>query len=149
MASPLLDQLMNDIKTAMKNRETETLTVLRTIHAQIKDATTNAGREATDADVATVLAKAIKQRQDSIEQFKTGGRADLAEKEEREIQIIKRYQPQQLTEPEIQALVKKCMAETGAQTKKEMGKVMQALMPHVKGKADGKIVNQIVSSLLT
>lgn len=148
MGSKLLDDLLADIKTAMKSRENDKLVALRSLHAQIKDATVNVGREATDADVATVVAKAIKQRQDSIEQFRTGGREDLAAKEEQEIVIYKKYQPAQLSQAEIEELVKKAIADTGAAGKKDMGKVMQALMPQVKGRADGKLVNQVVQTLL-
>lgn len=148
MSSPLFDKLMSDIKDAMKSGNKDLLTVLRTLHAQVKDATVNQGKEATDADVATVVAKGIKQRQDAVAQFEPAGRQDLADKEKAEIEILKRYQPQQLTEAEIEALVVKAVAETGATTKKEMGKVMAALMPHVKGKADGKLVNQVVQSKL-
>jgi len=148
MSSKLLDDLLADIKTAMKNRENDKLVALRSLHAQIKDATVNVGREATDGDVATVLAKAIKQRQDSIEQFRTGGREDLVAKEQQEIDIYKKYQPAQLSQAEIEALVKEAITATGAAGKKDMGKVMQALMPQVKGRADGKLVNQVVQGLL-
>ena len=148
MTSKLLEALQADIKEAMKERNGEKLTALRTLHAQIKDATTNMGKETTDAEVAVVLAKAIKQRQDSVEQFRQGNRGDLADKEQREIDWFKKYQPQQLTQAEIEALVKKCIAETGAAGRKDMGKVMAILMPQVKGRADGKLINQIVSGLL-
>ena len=148
MTSKLLETLQADIKEAMKERNADKLTALRTLHAQIKDATTNMGKEATDAEVAVVVARAIKQRQDSVEQFRQGHRDDLADKEQREIDWFKKYQPLQLTRDEIEALVKKCVAETGASGKKDMGKVMAALMPQVKGRADGKLVNQIVSGLL-
>ncbi|MFH0909705.1 MAG: GatB/YqeY domain-containing protein [bacterium] len=148
MSSKLLDDLLADIKTAMKSRENDRLVALRTLHAQVKDATVNVGREATDADVATVVAKAIKQRQDSIEQFRAGGRDDLAAKEQQEIEIYKKYQPAQLGQAEIEALVKNAIADTGAAGKKDLGKVMQALMPQVKGRADGKLVNQIVQAQL-
>ncbi len=148
MSSKLLDDLLADIKTAMKSRENDKLVALRSLHAQIKDATVNQGKETTDGDVATVLAKAIKQRQDSIEQFRAGGREDLVVKEQQEIEIYKKYQPAQLSQPEIEELVKKAIAETGAAGKKDMGKVMQALMPQVKGRADGKLVNQVVQALL-
>ena len=148
MPSALFDKLMADIKDAMKSGNKDLLTVLRTLHAQVKDATVNQGKEATDADVATVVAKGIKQRQDAVAQFEPAGRQDLADKEKAEIEILKRYQPQQLTEAEIEALVVKAIAETGATTKKEMGKVMQLLMPKVKGCADGKLVNQVVLALL-
>lgn len=148
MTSKLLETLQADIKEAMKERNADKLTALRTLHAQIKDATTNLGKEATDAEVAVVVARAIKQRQDSVEQFRQGHRDDLADKEQREIDWFKKYQPQQLTRDEIEALVKKCVAETGAAGKKDMGKVMAALMPQVKGRADGRLVNQVVSGLL-
>ena len=148
MGSPMLDKLLADIKTAMKAQAPETLTALRMLNAQIKDATVNAGKDPTDEAVATIVAKAIKQRQDSVEQFKAAGRNDLADKEQREIELFRAYQPQQLGAAEIEALVRKVIAETGASGKKDLGKVMQALMPQVKGKSDGKLVNQIVMAQL-
>ena len=148
MASPLLDRLMNDVKTAMKAGEKDTLTTLRMLHAQVKDATTNQGKEATDADVAAVLAKALKQRQDALAQFQQAARADLAANEQREIDLIKRYQPEQLSEAQIVELVKQAIAATGAASRKEMGKVMAALQPQVKGRADGKLVSQVVQAQL-
>ncbi len=148
MSSPLLDQLMSDIKQAMKDRAQDKLTALRTLHAQVKDATVNQGKEATDDEVLTILNRAIKQRLDAVEQFRNGGRADLADKEEQEIAIYRRYQPQQLSAQEIEALARKAIAETGATGKADTGKVMKALMPLVKGKADGKAVNQVVAGLL-
>ena len=148
MSSKLLDDLLADIKSAMKNRENEKLTALRTLHAQIKDATTNAGKEATDGEVAVIVAKAIKQRLDAAEQYKQGARQDLVDRELAEAELFKKYQPQQLGQAEIEDLVRKAIAETGAAGKKEMGKVMAVLMPQVKGRADGKLVNQIVQGLL-
>ncbi|HEY8240900.1 MAG TPA: GatB/YqeY domain-containing protein, partial [Kiritimatiellia bacterium] len=130
------------------SRNADHLTALRTLHAQIKDATVNVGREPTDADVATVVAKAIKQRQDAIVQFRQGGREDLAIKDQKEIDAYRKYQPEQLEAPAIEALVKKAIAESGAAGRKDMGKVMAALMPQVKGRADGKLVNQIVQGQL-
>jgi uncharacterized protein len=148
MGSPLLDTLLADIKTAMKAQDPDKLTALRMLHAQIKDATVNAGKDPTDEAVATIVAKAIKQRQDSVEQFRTAGRTDLADKEQREIDLFRSYQPRQLGQAEIESLVKKIIAETGAAGKKDLGKVMQSLMPQVKGRSDGKLVNQVVQSLL-
>ena len=148
MSSKLLDDLLADIKSAMKNRENEKLTALRTLHAQIKDATTNAGKEATDGEVAVIVAKAIKQRLDAAEQYKQGARQDLVDRELAEAELFKKYQPQQLGQAEIEDLVRKAIAETGAAGKKEMGKVMAVLMPQVKGRADGKLVNQVVQGLL-
>ena len=148
MSSVILNQLLEDIKTTMKARETDKLTTLRSLHAQIKDAGTNAGKEETDELVAIVIAKAIKQRQDSIEQFKNGGRDDLVTIETTELTILKAYQPPQLSEAEIEELVQQAIVATGAASKQDMGKVMGALMPKVKGKADGKLVNQVVQRLL-
>jgi len=148
MSASFLDQLLADMKEAMKARETDKLTALRTLHAAIKDQTVNAGVEATDATVATVVAKAIKQRGDALEQYEAAGRADLAAKERMEMELFRKYQPKQLERAEIETLVRQCIAESGATGKKEMGKVMQLLMPKVKGCADGKLVNQIVQSLL-
>jgi hypothetical protein len=148
MSSKLLDALLADIKDAMKSRDTDLLTALRTLHAQIKDATTNAGRDPEDVYVAPVVAKAIKQRQDAIEQFRKGGREDLAVREEKEIVAYRKYQPEQLDTPAIEALVKKAVAETGASGRKDMSKVMAVLMPQVKGRADGKLVNSIVQAAL-
>ncbi len=148
MGSPQLDALLADIKTAMKSQAAETLSALRMLHSQVKDATVNAGKDPTDEAVASIVAKAIKQRQDSVEQFRAAGRHDLADKEQKEIELFRKYQPQQLDAAEIEALVKGIIAETGATGKKDLGKVMQSLMPKVKGRSDGKLVNQIVQSLL-
>jgi hypothetical protein len=148
MESKLLNQLLADVKAAMKDRDNDKVTALRMLHAQIKDATVNAGFEPTDEAVAVVVGKAIKQRQDSLAQFRQGGREDLARKEEREIEWFKNYQPQQLDEAAISQLVREAIAETGAAGKQDMGKVMKALMPRIKGRADGKLVNQIVQNSL-
>ena len=148
MSTPILDTIMADIKKAMKSKDTDTLLTLRTLHAEIKNVGINQRKEITDDDVSSVLAKGIKQRQDAIEQFKKGNRDDLIAKEMQQIEIYKHYQPKQLERSEIEALAEKVIAETGATAKNEMGKVMKSLMPLVKGKADGKIVSEIVNSKL-
>ena len=148
MASKILDTLLADIKEAMKARDAATLTTLRSLHAQIKDATVNQGKEETDEIVIAVIGKAMKQRKDSIEQFVSGGRQDLADKEAGEVKQLEKYQPTQLSEAEIEALVSQVIQTVGASGKQDMGKVMKELMPEVKGKADGKLVNQIVMKLL-
>jgi uncharacterized protein YqeY len=148
MASALLERLLADIKQAMKNRETDKLTALRSLHAQVKDATVNVGKEESDELVATVVAKAIKQRRDSVEQYRSGGREDLAGKEEQELGWLEIYLPEQLSEEAIEKLVRSAIEASGAAGKSDMGKVMKVLMPEVKGKADGKLVNQIVQRLL-
>ena len=148
MATAVLDTLLADIKVAMKAQNQDMLSALRMLHAQIKDATVNAGKEPTDEAIASIVAKAIKQRQDSVEQFRAASRADLADKEQREIELFRKYQPQQLDQATIEALVRKIISETGASGKKDLGKVMQALMPQVKGRSDGRLVNQSVLALL-
>jgi len=148
MASVVMDQLMADIKEAMITKNSEALLALRTLHAAIKDQTVNAGIEVTDEIVTSVVGKAIKQRLDAIEQFTTASRQDLIDTEQKQINLFRKYQPQQLDRAEIEVLVKQCIAESGASTKKEMGKVMALLMPKVKGRSDGKLVNQVVQSLL-
>lgn len=148
MASEIMEQLLADIKAAMKAGESETVMALRTLNAAIKDKTVNAGVEITDDAVVEVVGKAIKQRADAIEQFLAADRQDLVDKEQAQIDLYRKYQPQQLDRAEIEVLVRECIAESGATSKKEMGKVMQLLMPKVKGKADGKLVNQVVMSLL-
>lgn len=148
MAVEAYDALMADIKSAMKAHEMDKVTTLRGLNAAIKDATVNAGKELTADAVVACVGKAIKQREDSIENYTKGGRPELAAKEKAEIELIRKYQPQQLTREEIEAIVKAAVASTGAKTKKEIGKVMGAIMPKVKGKADGRLVNQVVQSLL-
>ncbi len=148
MASVLLDRILGDIKEAMKAKAADTLMALRTLHAAIKDQTVNAGKEATDEAVIAVIGKAIKQRTDSVEQYAAAGRSDLVAHEQKEIDLFRVYQPQQMDRAEIEGVVRESIAESGATCKKEIGKVMQVLMPKVKGKADGKLVNQVVLSLL-
>ena len=149
MSSPLLDLLMADIKDAMKAQAPAKLTALRTLHSEVKNATVNVGKEPSDEAVAGVVAKAIKQRQDAATQYRAAAREDLAAKEDSEIEIFRRYQPQQLSQPEVETIVRTALAELGVTSKKEMGRVMQAIMPKVKGRADGKMVNEIVQSLLS
>lgn len=148
MSSPLLDRLMSDIKQAMRDRQAEKLTALRMLHAQVKDATTNAGKDPSDEDVITIVARAIKQRQDAVQQFRQGGRDDLAAREQVEIELFRAYQPEQLSAEAVTELARKAIAESGAAGKADQGKVMKLLMPQVKGKADGKLVSQIVGNLL-
>lgn len=146
--SETLDRIMNDIKAAMKTGDRDRVTTLRSIHAQVKDATVNKGIEPTDEIVAEVLARAVKQRLESIRQFRDGGREDLAVKEESELAILKAYQPEQLSEDAIAALIRDAVAKTGASGRQDMGKVMGILMPQIKGKADGAMVSRLVASAL-
>jgi uncharacterized protein YqeY len=146
------DRLNEDMKQAMKDKEAGKLrlSVIRMVRASIKNAEIDRRKElATDEEVLDVLAKEVKMRRDSLEEFKKGNRPDLVAALEQEIAILMGYLPAQLSEEEVRALVVEAVAQTGAAGPKEMGKVMAALMPKVKGKADGKLVNSIVKELLS
>jgi uncharacterized protein len=149
MTSARLDRILADIKVAMKAQERDKLVALRLLHAEIKNRAIDEQRETTDDDVLTVLARLVKQRQEAIEQFHLGGRADLVAKETFQLDLYRAYQPAQLSEDEIRTLVEQAIATTGATSKKDIGKVMQTLMPQVKGRADGKSINAIVSQKLS
>jgi uncharacterized protein YqeY len=145
----LKNQLQDDIIAAMKAKDDIRLNALRMVKAAIlKFEVSGERKEATDADILGIINKEIKSRMDSAQQFRAGNRPELAEKEEKEIEILKVYMPPQLTEEEILKLAEEAIAETGATKKHEMGRVMAALMPKVKGMADGSVVNRIVSGLL-
>jgi len=148
MSSPLLDKIMEEIKQTMKSQDKERLITLRTLHSEIKNVGINKRKEITDEDVLSVIAKGIKLRTDAIEQFKQGGREDLVQKEQAQIDLYKTFQPEQMAPSEIEKIVDRIINETGVTSKKDIGLVMKNLMPLVKGKADGRIVNQIVNKKL-
>ncbi len=108
-----------------------------------------AGYEATAEDVLSVIEKEVKQHRDSIEQFKTGNRGDLVEKEQAELSVLEKYLPEQMSEADLQKLVDAAVTQTGAKTQQDMGKVMGYLMPNIKGKADGTLVSRLVKEKLT
>lgn len=146
----LRNQIQADMLTAMKAKDEIKLNALRMLKAAMLkfEVSGKEKKEATDEDIMALLMKEIKSRMDSAEQFRKGNRIEMAEKEEKEIEVLKAYMPPQMGEDEILALAKEAIAQTGASKKGEIGKVMGALMPKVKGKADGTLVNKIVSSLL-
>ena len=136
---------------SMKAQDEIRLSALRMLKAAILkwEVSGSEKKEATDEDVLQIINKEVKQRKDSIEQFKNGNRPELAEKEEKEMVILQAYLPAQLTEAEILNLAKDAVAESGASSKADIGKVMGKLMPKVKGKADGALVNKVVNGLLS
>lgn len=148
MAVALYDKLMNDMKTAMKAHEMAAVNALRGVIARVKDVTVNAGKEMTDEAILQVIAKGVKQREESIAQFEAAGRAEIAEGEKTEMALLKRYLPEQLSEEAVAALVKETIAAVGATSKKEMGKVMKEVMARAKGQADGKLVSRLVGAAL-
>ena len=146
----LKDKLTADMKDAMKAREAGKLrlSVIRLVRGAIRQQEIDGQKELSDEDVLGVISKEVKQRRDSIEDFKKGGRDDLVAEAEAEIAVLMEYLPQQLSEDEVRNLVKEAIAASGAASPKDMGKVMKELMPKVKGRADGKLVNGIVKELL-
>ncbi|PWV95405.1 hypothetical protein DFQ01_1277 [Paenibacillus cellulosilyticus] len=144
----LSERLNDDMKQAMKNQDKFKLTTIRMIRASIKNAEIDLKRPLEDSEVLDILSREIKQRKDSLQEFNKAGREDLAKDVAAEIDIIGVYLPEQLTEEEIKSIVLQTIQETGASSKAEMGKVMTALMPKVKGRADGKLVNTIVQQSL-
>nr|WP_255724487.1 GatB/YqeY domain-containing protein [Shimazuella soli] len=137
-----------DMKAAMKQKDKETLSTIRMVRSSIKKVEIDNRGELSDDQVLEVLVREIKQRKDSLQEYEKAGREDLAAKEKREIEILSAYLPAQLTEEELLEIVKKAIADTGASSKKEMGKVMSVVVPLTKGRADGKKVNQLVQQLL-
>ena len=146
----LKEKLTADMKEAMKAREAgrQRLGVIRLVRGVIRQQEIDGHQELDDDAVLAIISKEVKQRRDSIEEFQKGGREDLVRQNEEEIAILMAYLPQQMTEDEVRRTVEEAVAATGASTPKDMGKVMKELMPKVKGRADGKLVNQIVRELL-
>ena len=144
----LIEDIQAAVKDAMKNKEKLRLGVLRMLMSELKNRKIELQRELEEADILQVITRMVKQRHDSAEQFAKGGREELAAKEKGEIAVLESYLPEGLSEAELEELVKQAIAETGAQSKKDMGKVMKAVMPKIAGRADGKQVNQLVSRLL-
>lgn len=148
----LKQKLQQELKESMLAKNALKTSVLRMLLSALNYYEINkggAGYEATDEDVLSVIQKEAKQRNDSIEQFKNAGRQDLVDKETAELEILKTYLPEQMSETEIEKLVKEAIAQTGATSMQDIGKIMGVLMPKVKGKADGNLVSQIVKKELS
>lgn len=148
MASQMYDRLMNDMKTAMKAHDMTSVNAIRGVIAKAKDLTVNAGKEMSDDALLGVISKAVKQREESIAQFEAAGRAELAEGEKVERDFLKKYLPAQLDEAQVAELVKAVIAEVGATSKKDMGRVMKEVLARAKGQADGKLVSKLVGAAL-
>ena len=147
--SPLLQEILADIKAAMKAHDSVTLEVLRTLHSDIKNVAINAKKDVTDDIVLDVLAKSIKQRNESIEMLRKGGREENAQEEEKTLAVYQKYLPKQLSEDEVKALIEEIKAQVGAQGPKDMGKIMKELTPKTKGRFDGRRVSDLVKAALT
>ena len=145
---PLKEKLMADMKEAMKSKNKVNKDVITMVRAAIKQREVDDRKELNDADVIDIIAKQIKQKKDSIPDFEKGNRQDLIDLTNQEIKILLEYLPPQLSDEELDSIVQKAIEQTGAQTKKDLGKLMALIMPQVKGKADGKHVNEIVAKYI-
>lgn len=145
----LKEQIDEALKEAIKSREEVKKNALRGLLTAIKNKEKELRREPNESELIQIISSQIKQRKESIEQFKSGGREDLAEKEAQEIAVLEAFLPKPLTTEELNAIIDECIRETGATTAKDMGKVMKAVMPKVAGRADGKLVNELVKSKLS
>jgi uncharacterized protein YqeY len=147
--SPLQQKLTDDLKQAMKAGDTLKRSVIRLVMAAIKNAEIAKQKALEDADILGVIAKEIRQRKESIEAFKEGNRPELAAKEEAEMAILEAYMPAQMSRDEIIAEARKVIAEVGAESIRDKGKVMPKLIANLKGKADGREINEVVTELLS
>ena len=147
----LQEQITQDYKAAMKSGDATRKTTLSGLRAAFKSAEIDArgtGKEVDEAALQGVIEKEAKKRRESIEEFDKAGRTDLADKERAELEVLQEYLPEPLSEDELRALVEKTVAEVGAQSPKEMGRVMGVLVPQIAGKADGKLASQMVREAL-
>ncbi|MBE2907479.1 GatB/YqeY domain-containing protein [Anoxybacillus flavithermus] len=145
----LLERLNNDMKQAMKNKEKDKLSVIRMVKSALQNEAIKLGKTLTEDEELTVLSRELKQRKDSLQEFEKAGRTDLVDKVKEEITVLELYMPKQLSEEELVQIVKETIVEVGASSKADIGKVMGAIMPKVKGKADGSLVNKLVQQHLS
>lgn len=146
----LEEKILNDYKEAMKSRDTLKSSVLSFLRADMMNlAVAKKENKLDDSEAISVIKKQIKQRQDSIEQFTKGARLEMAEKEKKELEILKKYLPPELSAEEIKKIIDEVVVSTGAQGMKDMGKVMKELSAKVAGQADGKLVSDLVRERLS
>lgn len=144
----LLETLNADMKQAMKNKDKEALSVIRMVKSTVMNEEINLGHTLTTDEELTVLSREVKQRHDSLSEFEKGNREDLAAGIRSELDVLAKYLPKQLSDDEVKAIVQEAITQTGATTPKDMGKVMGIVTPQVKGKADGKLVANLVKAAL-
>jgi len=144
-------ELKDELKKSMLAKDELKTSVLRMLLSSLSYLEIQKGKdyEANSEDVLSIIQKEAKQRNDSIEQFKSAGRDELVKKEEQELELLKKYLPEQMNNEELEELVTKAISQTNASSMQDMGKVMGALMPMVKGKANGSVISKIVSERLS
>jgi uncharacterized protein YqeY len=145
----LTERIESDLKAALKASDRLRLSTLRLIKAALKNKEIEKGSTLNDDEVAGLLSSLAKQRKESISEFRKGGRTDLAEKEEAELRILQEYLPQELSPEELDRLIKETISEVSASSTADIGKVMKAIMPKVRGRADGRVVNERVRAALS
>ena len=145
----LLQDLTKQMVTAMKSRDKETLATVRMIKAAVQNAQIEAGHDLTPDEEVAVMSREYKQRKESLAEFEKAGRQDLVDKTNNELKVVEQYLPKQLSADDVQKIVKETIDQVGASSMKDFGKVMGAVMPKVKGQADGKVVNQAVKDILS
>jgi uncharacterized protein YqeY len=144
----LADQIRTDLTESMKARTAEKTSTLRMLQSAIKNEQIELGHELSDEEAMAVIRKAVKQRLDSIEQYTKANRPELAAKEQSELDMLKAYLPPELSEAELESALREIIASTGAQSKKDLGKVMKEATARFKGRADGRKIQEVVSRLL-
>ena len=144
----LKEKLQEDLKFSMKNKDTVKKSVITLIRAAVKQYEVDNRVELGDEEIIDIISKQLKQRSDALEEFAKANREDLVNETEAEIKVIKEYLPQQLSEEELNEIVKSTISEVGATSMKDMGKIMSAIKPKTKGRADGKLINKLVKANL-
>lgn len=145
----LKEQILADLKEAMKNKEADRLSTIRFLQSAIKNKEIELRPNAiTEQDILAVIKKSVKQRKESIEQYESAGRNDLADKEKFELTVLEAYMPAQMTQAQVEKIVAEVIAEQGASSMKDMGGVMKEVQARTAGQADGKMVSEVVKSKL-
>lgn len=145
----LKERIDKELKEAMKAKDQVKVSALRMLKSEMQKVAIEKREELKDDAITKVIQKSVKQRKESIEQFEKGNRADLAEKEKKELAVLESFLPEMISEDKLKEIVTAVISELGASTKKDMGRVMKEVLARAKGAADGKMVSQIVSGLLS
>ncbi len=145
----LEERLVEEMKQAMKSNDKLRLSTIRMVRSALKNKEIELRKRLEDEEVVKVIQAMVRKGEESVEQFQTGGRTDLVEKETKEIEVLKSFLPQPLSEGEILAIIDQTIQETQASSPKDIGKVMKSVMPKIGGKADGKRINQLVKERLS
>jgi uncharacterized protein YqeY len=145
----LEERLVDEMKQAMKSNDKVRLSTIRMIRSAVKNKEIDLRNTLDDAEILRVIQGMVRKSEEAIEQFKAGGRMDLVEKETKEIEILKSYLPQSLSSEDVVRIIDESIQETQASSLKDLGKVMKSVMPKLTGKADGKLINQLVKERLS